>query len=698
MIRRPKFRDDVVVRRMSNRHETYVIVKDPVELSYFKFEPWEEDVIKLLDGTRDYETLAREFDAVHPEMCADAQWMVDYVEGLRQTGLMERTEQEKHLIMMDKLKELRKRRLYNAQTSTMFEIQFPLFDPNKLMDRVIPWIRWWWTPGVVITWVAIFTVVLGFLIFHWDLYWAGFFSLFDPTRNSLWDWVFLILLIFGVSIWHELGHGFTCKRYGGEVHDIGFALFYFEPAFYCKIDDSYMFPEKRHRIFAVFGGPYFELMLCSVAVAVWLTTPVEWWFHSLALSIVFITGISVLFNVNPLLKLDGYYALMDWVDVPDLREESFEYVNNLFKKHVLRLSVPDKAISRRRRRIFLIYGAVAVLYTFLILTVLYGLARRWLVGWFGPVGYLVLFAVIIYMFRTKLMKGVQFMRYLWLDKREFVLKGRRGWLIGGTLLAAALLLTLPRSATRIEASFVVEPGDRAVVRIPAPGLVQTVDVVEGTVVERGQRLAVLSSVDLATSYRRASSDLEAGLRLAAEARSDGDVVAASEWFEKVEEAETRLLVTQEEMDRLTLTAPISGVVSTRNLEQTRGRFLDEGTRFCAIDRLDTVQLAVATSEADIQEVEIGTAVRMTAVAYPGRTMRAEVLSIAAVARPPDAEEERRLDLVQRVNLVRVLIRVQNEDGNLRPGMTGRVQFITRPRSAAGKTWWRFRRWLASVVW
>ena len=80
---------------------------------------------------------------------------------------------------------------------------------------------------VAIAWVAIFTVVLGFLIFHWDLYWAGFFSLFDPTRNTLWDWVFLILLIFGVSIWHELGHGFTCKRYGGEVHDIGFALFYF---------------------------------------------------------------------------------------------------------------------------------------------------------------------------------------------------------------------------------------------------------------------------------------------------------------------------------------------------------------------------------------------------------------------------------------------------------------------------------------
>jgi putative peptide zinc metalloprotease protein len=698
VIQRPKFRDDVVVRRMSNRHETYVIVKDPVELTYYKFEPWEEAAIKLLDGTRDHEALAREFDAVHPEMCVDAQWMVDYVEGLNQTGLMERTEQEQHLIMMDKLKEVRNRRLYNADSSTLFEIQFPLFDPDKLLDRVIPWIRWWWAPWVVIAWLVVFTVVIGFLIFHWDLYWAGFFSLFDPRTNTLWDWVFLILLIFGVSIWHELGHGLSCKRYGGEVHDIGFALFFFEPAFYCKIDDSYMMPKKGHRLFAVFGGPYFELMLCSVAAAVWLTTPAEWWLHSLALSIVFITGISVLFNANPLLKLDGYYALMDWVDIPDLREESFDYINNLFKKHVLRLSVPEKAIPRRRRRIFLVYGTVAVAYTFLILTVLYGLARRWLVGWFGPVGYLVLFAIIAYMFRGKLKKGVRFMRYLWLDKREFALGDWRGWLVGCGLLVFAFLLAVPRSPTRIEASFVVEPGHRVLVRAPAQGLVRSVDVAEGSSVTRGQLLAVLSSEDLTASHRLASSDVHRGLRLAAGARSDGDIVAASEWFHEVEEAKTRLRVTREKLDRLALTAPISGVVSTPDLEQTRGRVLDEGEIFCAVDQLDTVRLAIATSEADIEEIQAGTAVRMAAVAYPGRTMTAHVLSLAPVANPPDAEEERRLDLIQRVSLVRVLVEIQNEDGTLRPGMTGRVQFITRPRSAAGKIWWRFSRWFSSVVW
>ena len=78
MSSRPRFREDVLVRRMSNRHETYVIVRDPLERMYYKFEPWEEDAIRLLDGTRDYETAAREFDALHPDKCVDEQWMLGF--------------------------------------------------------------------------------------------------------------------------------------------------------------------------------------------------------------------------------------------------------------------------------------------------------------------------------------------------------------------------------------------------------------------------------------------------------------------------------------------------------------------------------------------------------------------------------------------------------------------------------------------
>jgi multidrug efflux pump subunit AcrA (membrane-fusion protein) len=117
-----------------------------------------------------------------------------------------------------------------------------------------------------------------------------------------------------------------------------------------------------------------------------------------------------------------------------------------------------------------------------------------------------------------------------------------------------------------------------------------------------------------------------------------------------------------------------------------------------VDRLDTVWLAAAASEVAFQEIALGTPLRLTLAAYPGRTLRATVRGIAPIAEPPTADEKGRLDLVQRVHVLRVRVEIDNRDGTLRPGMTGRVQFLTEPRSIAGKVLWGFRRWFSSVVW
>jgi len=651
-----------------------------------------------MDGTRDLEELTADFYAFRPDLGFGIQWMIDYVDSQKETGLLERTEQEKHLVMMDKIKTLRKRRFDHAEVVSIFQIQFKLFDPNDRMDRVMPWIRWLWSSWFVglVTLGSVF--VLGFLIYHWNLYWAGFFSLINPAGKNVWDWIGLFLLLFSISIWHELGHGFTCKRFGGEVHNIGFMIFYFEPAFYCTIDDSYLFPKLSHRIYCALGGVYFESLICGTALAVWLLTPAEWWIHGLALMLVFFTGLGALFNLHPLIKLDGYYILMDWLDIPDLRENSFEYVRNAIRKHVFHLEVEEKAIPRRHRRIFLLYGVVAMVYTALILLLVYTMFKRWMVGWFGPMGYLILFTLVLLIMRRKLSDGVRFMRHLYLDKRELILS-RRGMLVGGPIvLAVLLLLTVPRSATRIEAAFVVEPSARAVIRAPTAGTLDRIQVEEGSVVEAGQVLAVLTSPNLEAAGRQASADLERFSLEAARARRERDIAAASEWEEGVLEANTRQTVVDRKQRQQTLLAPIRGVVTTRDLDQVMGKYYVEGETVCTVDQLDTVRLEIATPESDIEVVREGVEVRMLASAYPGRTLTATVMAVAPMARPPRFEQAQALDLVHRVNLVRVLVEVENDDHRLRPGMTGKVQFLGHSRSPLGKTWWHFRRWIETIVW
>jgi putative peptide zinc metalloprotease protein len=698
-VNNPKMAPGIVVRLLSSKEETYVMLKDPATQNYFKFEIWEKDIFDLLDGTRDLQDLDAAFREKHPELGTDLPWMVDYLEGLRKVGLLERSEQERHLVMMDKVKSLRKRRFYDAENSTLMQITIPLFDPNKLMDRIIPWIRWWWSPWFVGAWVVVFGMVLGFLVHYWDLYWTGFFRILDLTQKGFWDWIGFLALLFGVSVWHELGHGFACKRFGGEVHNIGFMIFYLQPAFYCNVDDSYLFEKRSHRLAATFGGPYFELMMCSVAAAIWLTTPAEWWLHSLALTIVFFTGLSVvLLNVNPLIKLDGYYILMDWLDVPDLREESFEYLGGILKRRLLGIEVPAKAISRRRRRIYATYGICAILYTGLVLYVMYLLAQKWLVGWLGPSGYIALAGLTLYLYRSKIAMARRFLKNFMLT-RGGTLKSIKGrWILGSTFAGLAILLFLIPSATRVDGTFTVEPLQRAVIRAPAKGVVHGVLATEGGHVSVGGALATLQSTELQEKRDVARADLERSRLEAAGARHAEDIPTFQEKDAAAREATSRLALVDGRVEGLTLRSPVDGVVSTPYLEEKEGAYLREGDIFCTVDRLDRVRLMVGMAETDIEEIRDRTPVRILLSAHPESPLQARVLSLSPVAVTPDAAQAEALDLVRRAQRVRVLVEIGNDSGLFRPGMTGRIQFLTKSRSIAGKVLWRLSRWAGSVFW
>src|SRR5262249_15573393 len=113
-----KIRPEVVIRRLPGRDENYVIVKDPAERQYYKFEEWEHDLLLRMDGTSTLEDLAAEYNRLRPGSEADASSMADYVEELRGMGLLERTEQERHLVWLDKLRRSKRGRFVDAKRSS----------------------------------------------------------------------------------------------------------------------------------------------------------------------------------------------------------------------------------------------------------------------------------------------------------------------------------------------------------------------------------------------------------------------------------------------------------------------------------------------------------------------------------------------------------------------------------------------------
>jgi len=150
----------------------------------------------------------------------------------------------------------------------------------------------------------------------------------------------------------------TCKHFGGEVHEMGFMLIYFQPALYCNVSDAWLFPEKSKRLWVGFAGPYFELFLWALATLAWRLTDTETWINYVALIVMTTSGVKTLFNFNPLIKLDGYYLLSDYLEIPNLRRRSFRYVGDWIKRLFTFEPRPAGELSRRERRAYLLYGLV----------------------------------------------------------------------------------------------------------------------------------------------------------------------------------------------------------------------------------------------------------------------------------------------------------------------------------------------------
>ena len=122
---------------------------------------------------------------------------------------------------------------------------------------------------------------------------------------------------------HEFAHGLTCKHYGGDVHEVGLLVMFFTPCFYCNVSDAWLIPEKRKRLWITAAGGYCDLCLWALAVFAWRLSDPQGLVNYLAWVVVTVCAARVLFNFNPLLKLDGYYLLSDWLELPNLRQRSW---------------------------------------------------------------------------------------------------------------------------------------------------------------------------------------------------------------------------------------------------------------------------------------------------------------------------------------------------------------------------------------
>jgi multidrug resistance efflux pump len=495
----PKLREDLILSEQAEDGTPCLVVKDPQTGRFYRFREVEAFILGQLDGRASLtEIRGRVLGKYHSDLPAEA--LTTFLQRLGELGLLAPEGGEQPASGPVQGKALRRRR------NPLF-IRLKVFDPDHLLSYLAPRLGFFFTrPFIFISALLIFLAVLV-VIGSWEDLLAQLSRLYQP-KALLIIWVSLFFVIAA----HEFAHGVTCKRFGGEVHEMGFLLLFFQPAFYCNVTDAWLFKERSQRLWVTFAGGYFELFLWALAVLLWRLADPDTWLSTACLAVMVSSGISTLFNLNPLIKLDGYYLLSDYLRIPNLRAKAFGYLASLIGMS----SGSAEEVSPRERRVYLIYGTLAWGYSLLLLGVVgYGVASL-LVGRLQGLGFILFIALVLLIFHGpigKLLSGGYSLLRIGEGVRTRMKKALK---ILGPVAAILLLLYFWRSELSISADFHVLPTENAEVRAEVEGIIEEIYVDEGKMVKQGDLIARLDDRDLRQELRKVEAAIvqrEAKLRM-----------------------------------------------------------------------------------------------------------------------------------------------------------------------------------------
>jgi putative peptide zinc metalloprotease protein len=672
---RPRLQPGLRFSRHESDGAVSYVVKNPASLKYFRFGQVEAWLMQRMDGTR---TLQQISDELRSEigMNAPPQALGVLVRRLREMGLVERTLEERSALLVERVRQQRRAR--TQEKNSVLRMRFSAGDPDPLLETMVDRLPFFWTRNFILASFLVFLVYLVIVVTHWNDFVAGTAVLYSPTQMTIG----IFLIIYGsfavTAIIHEFGHGLTCKRHGGEVREMGAMLLYFMPAFYCNVSDAWTFEKKAHRLWVTLAGGWIQLWVAAAAAGLWLLTEPGTLINTIGLyTAVLSGGFSVLLNYNPLIPLDGYYALVDVLEMPNLRARSFAYVGAVVKRHVLRLDADVPAVTDRERRIFLTYGLLAAAYSTTILCLLSLMFGRFLGAKFGAWGW-ALFAFLLLMV-TRRMRGSAG-RVL----RDFVVQklppGRRRRIAVGSAVAIVLFFAIASVVPwtiRAPGSAVIEPERRVWLRAPQDARLVDVLAREGDEVRAGDVVAVLRVADLDIAHAQLQAAVRELDARAGHARTIGNAAAARAAELAAEREQDRLDLLERQRDALLLRASADGVLVTPLLDERIGENVEAGDSLVQLWTGGTLHARVRVEQRLTAGMRVGSALRIRFPGDPSRTWRVQVERIE-----PAATDE---------GVIAFAALPADAAGRLRPGMQGRARIDAARTTIAGAiahTWRR----------
>lgn len=677
----PKLDPAVIAKEHLEQGVPTVLAKMPGSDSFVRLTPEQWRLLELFDGVQSYADIAERSTEVAGVSFAEED-VKEFASFLRDsTDLFYKTPLEKNITAQQKLGAHRhKRKRFAVADITDISLhRWPRAD--EYLTWLKPYIEFIYTPWFTLLTLVCFAVMVAMWAGKFDEIWNDSFRFYNFTQKSLWDLVEFWFLFGAMAFFHESAHGMTCKHFGANVEKMEFLLMFFAPTFVCDVTQIWILGDRRARLYTVIAGIWADLVICFFATTLWWTTVPGMWIHDFAYKVIMVSGIGVtLLNLNPLIKLDGYYMFSEIIGEVDLKERSTLYVSDWVKKHIFYLPIEVEYVPRRRRMLYIGYALLSGAYGYVLIIAVVAFLYNVLHSYSPEFAWIPGLAIALLMFRSRIRKLVRFMKDVYLDKKERV----RAWMTPARLSIAgglaAVVLFAPVWPHFIEGQFVLEPVHRAVVRAEVPGFVSAVLVGENQQVQPGSELVRLRNPELESQADAAKAELRsASAGATAAALAFGDLGKAEHARTSADE---RAHIFVGRLQAANVASPIAGTVVTPRMEDLQGSYLKQGDKIAEIADLRSFRARIFIPEFGVREVHVGQRARLM---LPSRWLpiSGRLMSIGPVAREMDASLVEKAELSGIVPPPFYVGEVElRSDSSLREGMTGTAKLFVGYRSLA----------------
>lgn len=629
----PALRADLIATKQPYLGRDYMIYKNPLSLAFFRLPAAHAEAAGLFDGRTPLG------DLVDPLAASSRYWRaLSRTQALAELSALAGQLGQAGLLQVrgsdasargHRLRALKKSRKFEMAVAHVLFFRKSLFDPDRLLDRLLGWLGWIYQPWFLAAAALFVFVSLLAALWNIDRLVAQGTNFFTLSNLGL-TW----LLFIGVKILHEFGHGLTAKRCGAEVHEMGFMFILFTPYLFCNVSDAWR-AGKAARVATGAAGIAVELCIASAAVWLWLFTQ-PGLFHQMCFNTIVLCSVStLLFNGNPLMKFDGYYILSDVLEIPNLRAKSNAWVTGWAQKNLLGMQPKSApAAAHEASPLFGIYAVAAYLY-----------------GWF------IMFSISIMIFDVLKPYGLEFVSRTYValflfvslalplyrlgrsvkDTTEFrgalAHRGRLVMAVAAALLLTALLLPWTESIRR---SAALEHERVVHISGSAPGLLEEIAVSEGQLVEEGQYLGRLANRELESQL--------AGLRLQRESLLVRTRALAAEATEEarlsmpvvarqVREVDEEIGGLERKIDSLGLRAPRAGIVRTARPAELVGRYFAARQPVLEIGAGQSSRVLIALDEQQARKLRPGQPVRVIFTGLAGEVFDGRITGVPSAPAP-----------------------------------------------------------------